>query len=111
MVTPPLRSRRMSNSASSPMDGKPFMWTTEIGKLGISHSMTIAHNGANSDLAAIHNAIAEAQKEKSKPTLIRLRTTIGYGSKQQGTHGVHGARKFRTLTATVQISNMRQIST
>lgn len=87
------------------------MWTTGTGKLGASHRLTVAHDGANSDLAAIHNAIAEAQKEKSKPTLIRLRTTIGYGSKQQGTHGVHGARKFWTCTATVQMSNMRQIST
>ena len=43
-------------------------------------------------MESIYNAILEAQKEKSKPTLIRLRTTIGYGSKQQGTHGVHGAR-------------------
>jgi transketolase len=46
-----------------------------------------------SDLKAIYDAITEARKEKSKPTLIRLRTTIGYGSKQQGTHGVHGARQ------------------
>lgn len=52
-----------------------------------------------SDLEGIYNAIVEAQKEKSKPTLIRLRTTIGYGSKQQGTHGVHGARKFIWLVA------------
>ncbi|THG92492.1 hypothetical protein EW026_g8423 [Hermanssonia centrifuga] len=37
----------------------------------------------------IYNAIAEAREEKTKPTIIRLRTTIGYGSTQQGTHGVH----------------------
>lgn len=47
-----------------------------------------------SDLEAIYNAIAEARKEKNKPSIIRLRTTIGFGSKQQGTHGVHGSRKF-----------------
>ncbi|KAM5539102.1 hypothetical protein V8D89_007325 [Ganoderma adspersum] len=52
---------------------------------------TLHVDDGDSDLVAIHNAIAEAQKEKSKPTLIRLRTTIGYGSRQQGTHGVHGA--------------------
>lgn len=46
-----------------------------------------------SDLEAIYNAIAEARKEKNKPSIIRLRTTIGFGSKQQGTHGVHGSRK------------------
>ncbi|KAG9318397.1 transketolase [Chiua virens] len=45
----------------------------------------------DSDLDGIYNAIATARREKSKPTLIRLRTTIGYGSKQQGTHGVHGS--------------------
>lgn len=39
----------------------------------------------------MYNAIAEARKSKNKPTLIRLRTTIGYGSRLQGTHGVHGA--------------------
>jgi transketolase len=47
----------------------------------------------DSDLPSIYGAIAEARKEKNKPTIIRLRTTIGYGSKQQGTHGVHGSRK------------------
>jgi len=48
-------------------------------------------DNGDDDLAAIHNAIAQAQKSKTKPTLIKLRTTIGYGSKLQGTHGVHGA--------------------
>ncbi|KAF5387076.1 hypothetical protein D9615_001805 [Tricholomella constricta] len=43
------------------------------------------------DLAAIYNSIAEARQETSKPTIICLKTTIGYGSKQQGTHGVHGS--------------------
>jgi len=45
-------------------------------------------------LQGIYNAIDEARREKSKPTLIRLTTTIGYGSKQQGTHGVHGTREY-----------------
>ena len=60
--------------------------------LGIPIDQPCAHESANSDLAGIHNAIGEAQKVKDKPTLIRRRTTIGYGSKQQGTHGVHGSR-------------------
>ncbi|KAK7737878.1 Transketolase [Cytospora paraplurivora] len=45
----------------------------------------------DSDLPSIEAAIKEAQKEKSKPTLIQLRTIIGFGSKNQGTHGVHGS--------------------
>lgn len=45
----------------------------------------------NTDLQAISNAIDEAKKCQDKPTLIRLVTTIGYGSLAAGTHGVHGA--------------------
>ena len=47
----------------------------------------------SSDLEAIHNAIVEAQKVKDKPTLIKVHTTIGYGSAKQGTESVHGSRK------------------
>ncbi|KAK2070035.1 hypothetical protein P8C59_004569 [Phyllachora maydis] len=43
------------------------------------------------DLAGIEAALKKAQEVKDKPTLIKLRTIIGYGSKQQGTHGVHGS--------------------
>jgi transketolase len=38
------------------------------------------------------SAIEKAKKSTDKPTLIKLTTTIGFGSKLQGTHGVHGAR-------------------
>ncbi|SCZ97087.1 BZ3500_MvSof-1268-A1-R1_Chr4-2g06982 [Microbotryum saponariae] len=38
----------------------------------------------------IFEAIEAAKKETSKPTLIQMKTTIGYGSKDQGTHSVHG---------------------
>ncbi|GJJ12441.1 hypothetical protein Clacol_006683 [Clathrus columnatus] len=43
------------------------------------------------DLQGIYNAIEKAKQVKDKPTIIRLRTIIGYGSKQQGTHGIHGS--------------------
>ncbi|KAK9385334.1 Transketolase, thiamine diphosphate binding domain-containing protein [Lipomyces mesembrius] len=42
------------------------------------------------DLAGIAAAIEEAQKVKDKPSIIKVTTTIGFGSKLQGTHGVHG---------------------
>jgi len=45
----------------------------------------------DTDLAAMEKALKEAQACKDKPTLIKLKTTIGYGSLQQGTHGVHGS--------------------
>jgi transketolase len=53
------------------------------------HVLTV-ENG-DSDLAGIEAAIKKAQEVKDKPTLIQLKTIIGFGSKQQGTHGVHGA--------------------
>ncbi|MCJ8209230.1 transketolase [Mucilaginibacter sp. RS28] len=43
------------------------------------------------DLLAIEKAILEAQQEKEKPTLISVKTIIGYGSPQQGTNKVHGS--------------------
>src|ERR1700761_7365964 len=42
------------------------------------------------DLVAIEKAIKEAQAETKKPTLIRVRTVIGYGSPKAGTNKVHG---------------------
>lgn len=48
------------------------------------------HDGDH-DLDGIEAAIKKAQEVKDKPTLIKLRTIIGFGSTQQGTHGVHGS--------------------
>jgi transketolase len=42
------------------------------------------------DLAGIEAAIRKAQEVKDKPSVIKLTTTIGFGSKLQGTGGVHG---------------------
>ncbi|EGP92418.1 unnamed protein product [Zymoseptoria tritici ST99CH_1A5] len=44
----------------------------------------------DSDLEGIEKALSEAKAVKDKPTMIRLTTTIGFGSKLQGTGGVHG---------------------
>lgn len=44
-----------------------------------------------SNLAEILAAVEQAKQTKNKPTIIKLTTTIGFGSKLQGTHGVHGA--------------------
>ncbi|WP_069658366.1 transketolase [Arcticibacter eurypsychrophilus] len=42
------------------------------------------------DLEAIEKAILEAQAETNKPSLIAVKTIIGYGSPQEGTNKVHG---------------------
>lgn len=45
----------------------------------------------DNDLAGIEAAIKEAKSVTDKPSLIKLQTIIGFGSKNQGTHGVHGS--------------------
>lgn len=42
------------------------------------------------DIASISEAIAAAKKNDSQPTLIEIRTIIGYGSKVAGTNKAHG---------------------
>src|SRR5271170_3753424 len=42
------------------------------------------------DLEGIEAAIAIAKEVKDRPSVIKLTTTIGFGSKLQGTGGVHG---------------------
>eukprot|EP00121_Abeoforma_whisleri_P008867 Awhi_evm1s8145 len=44
----------------------------------------------DTDLGELDAAIEEAKKS-DKPTLISVHTVIGYGSKMEGTHSVHGA--------------------
>ena len=42
------------------------------------------------DVEAISNAIGQAKESKERPTLIIVHTTIGFGSKKQGSHKAHG---------------------
>ena len=42
------------------------------------------------DLNAISEAIAAAKAHTTQPTIIEIKTVIGYGSPQQGTANVHG---------------------
>jgi transketolase len=42
------------------------------------------------DLVAIEDAINTAKADTTRPTLIRVRTVIGYGSPKAGTNKVHG---------------------
>lgn len=51
---------------------------------------TVWVKDGDNDLEAIEAAIKQAREVTDKPTMIRLTTTIGFGSKLQGTGGVHG---------------------
>jgi len=53
------------------------------------HTITVTRGDV--DTGALRKALAEARGVTDKPTLIKIRTTIGYGSSKQGTHAVHGA--------------------
>jgi transketolase len=43
------------------------------------------------DLVAINRAIKKAKKASDKPSIIEVKTTIGFGTSVQGTSKVHGA--------------------
>ena len=46
------------------------------------------HDG--NDRTAIHGAILDAQRETGRPSLIRIKTVIGYGSPRAGSSKAHG---------------------
>ncbi|PWN17803.1 putative transketolase [Microstroma glucosiphilum] len=51
----------------------------------------ISVNDGDKDFEGMYKALEEAQKVTDKPTLIRLKTTIGFGSLNQGGAATHGA--------------------
>ena len=52
---------------------------------------TLLVEDGDNDQAGLQAAIESAKAEKTKPTLIKVTTTIGFGSDKAGTAGVHGA--------------------
>jgi transketolase len=55
---------------------------------GYHWHVQMVHDG--NDLEAIEKAILAAKAETTRPSLIRVRTVIGYGSPKAGTNKVHG---------------------
>ncbi len=68
-------------------------FTEDVSKRFEAYGWHVLHvQDGNSDLAAIEKAIAEAKSVTDKPTMIKVTTTIGYGSPNKAnTAGVHGA--------------------
>eukprot|EP01147_Barroeca_monosierra_P007368 gene7368-7689_t len=54
------------------------------------HTLTIG-TGDSDDVSGLIEAIKSAQQETERPSIIKVRTTIGFGSSKQGTAGVHGS--------------------
>ena len=55
---------------------------------GYHWHVQMVHDG--NDLVAIEEAIRNAKAETTRPSLIRVRTVIGYGSPKAGTQKAHG---------------------
>jgi transketolase len=68
-------------------------FTEDVGKRYEAYGWHVQHvENGNTDLAAIEKAIAAAKAVTDKPSLIKVTTTIGYGSPNKAnTAGVHGA--------------------
>ncbi|MEL6128606.1 MAG: transketolase [Cyanobacteria bacterium J06627_3] len=68
-------------------------FTEDVSKRFEAYGWHVLHvEDGNTDLAAIANAIEEAKQVTDKPTMIKVTTTIGYGSPNKAdTSGIHGA--------------------
>ncbi|HEY8284215.1 MAG TPA: transketolase [Chloroflexota bacterium] len=55
------------------------------------HGWHVLYVEDGNDLEAIDGAIREAQSQQEKPTLIRVKTHIGYGSPKQDSSKAHGS--------------------
>ncbi|NEO76220.1 transketolase [Moorena sp. SIO4G3] len=68
-------------------------FTEDVGKRFEAYGWHVVHvESGNTDLEAINDAIAAAKAVTDKPSLIKVTTTIGYGSPNKAnSHAVHGA--------------------
>ena len=68
-------------------------FTEDVSKRFEAYGWHVLHvENGNTDLEAIAKAIDEAKAVTDKPSMIKVTTTIGYGSpNKQNTAGVHGA--------------------
>jgi len=73
------------------LDG-PTEWsyTEDVTKRFEAYHWQVLSVADGNDLQGIEDAIKQAQSETTRPTLIRVRTVIGYGSPKAGTKAVHG---------------------
>lgn len=66
-------------------------FTEDVGKRHEAQGWQVLYVNDGNDIEAISKAIAKAKKETEKPSLIIVRTVIGYGSPKAGSADVHGA--------------------
>ena len=67
-------------------------FTEDVGKRFESYGWHVQHVPDGNDLAAIDAALSVAKDETSRPSLVAVRTIIGYGAPhKQGTYNTHGS--------------------
>jgi len=73
------------------LDGPTSLsYTEDVTKRFEAYNWQVLSVADGNDLVAIEDAIKEAKSETTRPTIIRVRTVIGYGSPKAGTNKVHG---------------------
>jgi transketolase len=65
-------------------------YTEDVTKRFEAYHWQVLSVADGNDLAAIEAAINAGKADTTRPTLIRVRTVIGYGSPKAGTKAVHG---------------------
>jgi transketolase len=65
-------------------------YTEDVTKRFEAYHWHVQHVADGNDLVAIEKAIFAAKAETTRPSLIRVRTVIGYGSPKAGTNKAHG---------------------
>jgi transketolase len=75
------------------IDGETELsFTEEVLKRYESYGWHVSSvSNGNDDLDSLNKAISEAKKVADKPSLIAVKTIIGFGASVQGTEKVHGA--------------------
>ena len=65
-------------------------FTEDVVKRFEAYHWHVQHVDDGNDLEALEKAIQSAKAETTRPSLIKVRTVIGYGSPKAGTKAVHG---------------------
>jgi len=65
-------------------------YTEDVTKRFEAYNWQVLSVADGNDLVAIEDAIKAGKADATRPTLIRVRTVIGYGSPKAGTNKVHG---------------------
>ena len=80
-------------------------FTEDVSKRYESYGWQTLHvPDGDTDLVGLKLALDSAKRELNRPTLIKVTTTIGFGSSKQGTAGVHGAPLGHADLAAVKAS-------